>query len=914
MENALIYQGVFYFRPMTTFIDEVISDLLEKHTPNFVNTVIVLPSKRAGSFFSKKLRQHLSGAYTFLPKIVSIEELIEGISGLTAANTTQLQVELYQVYLSECPDDEPENFLNFLGWAQTLIGDFNEIDRHLIEQESFFDYLSAVKELNQWSAEQPTELISNYLNFWKSVKVYYTVFSKQLKEKGIGYQGMLYRESVAELDYYLAQDPNTYIFCGFNALNKAEQQIIRKFLERPDTHIYWDLDPYFTTESNHITTKFISSYLKEWPELKANSTIFPQEKSNFNLPKSIKVTGIAQNIGQVKYVGQILSKFSIEELSETAVVLGDETLLLPLLNSLPPQVKAANVTMGLSLDQITQASFFEIWFQLHINKRDNEYYYKDILALLDQPYAIKLLGTERAILKSQITFKNLIYLNPNELIASSESINLLFGNWQDSSAIALRNCLTLIRNLQGLMEGEEKWLELEFLMAFERLFNQLKDLNEKYPYFNSIKTLRQFYRDLLKKETLDFKGDPYQGLQIMGVLESRVIDFKHVIITSLNEGTLPSGKSQNSFIPFDLKTEYGLPTYREKDAIYAYHFFRLLQRAETSSLLFNNEASGLNSGEKSRFLLQLATDSNAQYQYSENAASASVKIKPPKLRTVPKTPELIAILKKHARSGFSPSALTTYIRNPIDFYYKYVLGIEELEEVEDTIAHNTLGTVVHESLEQLYKPYLNEVLSPTILKNLLKQCDVEVSRQFELCYNIGNIKTGKNLIIYNVAKQFVRNFLQAELAQLEAGSEISITGLELKFETQIRPDLKLKGTVDRMDRLNGTLRILDYKTGRVEPGELIIKDWETLITDYKKQSKAFQVLCYALMLSKEKGLPEQTEAGIISFKNLGRGFLKLSESKESSITPKLLDTFEDYLNKLIDEILDITIPFTEKEV
>ncbi|MCC4211881.1 PD-(D/E)XK nuclease family protein [Leeuwenhoekiella parthenopeia] len=899
---------------MTTFIDEVISDFLSRHSQNLVNTVVILPSKRAGAFFTKKLRLHLEGQFTFLPKTLSIEELIEDISGLTAASSTQLQVELYQVYLRECPEDEPENFLSFLGWAQTLIGDFNEIDRHLIPQESFFDYLSAVKELNQWSTEQPTELISNYLKFWRSVKTYYSAFTKHLIEKGIAYQGMLYRESVSRIESYLNNDQNNYIFCGFNALNRAEQQLIRTFLQRKGTHIYWDLDPYFRTGQNHIAHTFISKYLEEWSELKANSTLLPEAQSNFNTPKTIKSIGIAQNIGQIKYVGQILESFSPDDINDTAVVLGDESLLLPLLNSLPPGVKTVNVTMGLSLDQISQAAFFETWFQLQINKRDSEYYYKDVLALLDQPYAIALLGGSRNLLKAKITSKNLIYLKPQELVAHNQAVNLLFEDWKDASQAAITASLNLIDQLKAIMQAEQKWIELEFLAAFERLFNQLGDLNASYPYFNTVKTLRQFYRDLLQKETLDFKGDPYQGLQIMGVLESRVIDFKHVIITSLNEGTLPSGKSQNSFIPFDLKIEYNLPTYREKDAIYAYHFFRLLQRAETAHLLFNNEASGLNSGEKSRFLLQLATDSEALYHYSESTASASVKIEPPKLKAVSKTPELIESLKKHARSGFSPSALTTYIRNPIDFYYKYVLGIQELEEVEDTIAHNTLGTVVHESLEQLYKPYLNEVLSPAILQNLLKQCDAEVSRQFELCYNIGNIKTGKNLIIFNVAKQFVRNFLQAELAQLEAGSEILITGLELKFETQIRPDLKLKGTVDRMDRVDGTLRILDYKTGRVEAGELVIKDWETLITDYKKQSKAFQVLCYALMLSKEKSLPEQAEAGIISFKNLGRGFLKLSESKETSITPELLETFEVYLNRLIDEILDINTPFIEKEV
>ncbi len=900
---------------MVTFIDEVISDLLNKHSQNLLNTVIILPSKRAGVFFKKKMREHLEGQITFLPRTLSIEELIEDISRLTTASNTRLQVALYEVYLQEFSGNEPENFLNFLGWGQTLIGDFNEIDRHLISTDSFFSYLSAIKELNQWDSDQPTGLVTNYLKFWKSIQSYYKVYRSHLKAKGLGYQGMLYRESVAKADAFLENDNQTYIFCGFNALNLAEQHLIRKFLERENTHIYWDIDPYFLEDGTHVINRFIASYIKDWPELKSKSTLFPKDQTHFNAKKSITTTGVAQNIGQVKYAGQILSEFTEEELSETALVLGDENLLLPLLNSLPQNVTAVNVTMGLSLNQISQAAFFENWFQLQINSRDGLYYYKDLLALLDQPYSILLLGNLRKSIKAKITSLNLIYLRAIDLTEDLHSnLNLLLQSWRGSSKTALESALTLIEKLKNILLPKKEWLELEFLEAFERLFNQLSTLNLEYPYFESIKTLRQFYRDLLKNETIDFKGDPYKGLQIMGVLESRVIDFKHVIITSLNEGIFPSGKSQNSFIPFDLKIEYGLPTYREKDAIYAYHFFRLLQRAERVDLIYNNEASGLNSGEKSRFILQLAADSNAKYHYTETTASASVKIAPKQLKTVPKTPQLIEVLQKHAQSGFSPSALTTYIRNPIDFYQKYVLGIEELDAVEDTIAYNTLGTVVHESLEHLYTPHLNQNLNPAILKELIQKGDDEVARQFEICYNSVNIKTGKNLIIYNVAKQFVRNFLLAELHQLENGSEIVLKGLELKLKSMIKPGITLRGTVDRMDVHNGTFRILDYKTGSVTAGELNLKNWEDLISDYKKQSKAFQVLCYALMLYKEKGLPEKTEAGIISFKNMAGGFLKLSESKNTSITPQLLDTFEQYLTQLIEEILDIDIPFIEKEV
>ena len=901
---------------MKTFIDEVISDLLNSKAP-LSQTVVILPSKRAGSFFTKTLKKRLEDQVCFLPKTLSIEELVENISELIPASQTQLQVELYHTYCSQFKEGEPEPFLNFLGWGQTLLGDFNEIDRYLISTKSFFDYLSAVKEINHWSTDKSSSLVSNYLMFWRSIEVYYDNYKNHLENLGLGYQGMLYRKAVDNVKDYLKNHSYNYIFCGFNALNTAEQTLIREFLKKPETKIYWDLDPYFLGDENHVTSTFIKSYLKNWPELNKSNSILPKGESHYNTGKSIVATGISQNIGQVKYTGQLLSTLTQEELENTAVVLGDEALLLPLLNSLPKNVTALNVTMGLPLQQVAQAAFFENWFQLQISIQENGFYYKDILSILDQQYAILLLGEARLEIKKIITQKNLVYINPLKLKIDPEyatALNLIFQPWKNKSNTALNAILESIQYLKEILLPQKNWLQLEFLHAFLELFTQLKNLNDSYSYLGDIKTLKQFYRELLSKETLDFRGDPYSGLQIMGVLESRVLDFKNVIITSLNEGTFPSGKSQNSFIPFDLKIEYKLPTYREKDAIYAYHFFRLLQRSEHINLLYNNQAGGLNSGEKSRFLLQLATDPDAKYRYTEKTASASVSLKPKKLKEIEKTPQIIESIKKHAKSGFSPSALTTYIRNPIDFYYKYVLGIKELDEVEDIIAHNTLGTVVHETLEKLYKPYINSILTSEIIKKMKSEVDREVRLQFNIWYNAIHIDTGKNLIIFNVAKQFVRNFLNLEERELENGNTIIIKALESKYSVSVKPGIVLKGTVDRIDTVNDVLRVLDYKTGKVESWHLSIKEWEDLITDYDKQSKAFQVLCYALMLSKNEGIPSHTEAGIISFKNLKAGFLKLNKDRDSAITVELLDTFEIYLFKLIDEILDINVPFVEKEV
>tara|TARA_R110002020_G_scaffold41071_3_gene121240 strand:- start:76 stop:2790 length:2715 start_codon:yes stop_codon:yes gene_type:complete len=904
---------------MTTFIDEIIENLLAQAID--VSTItVILPSKRAGAFFRKTLSNKLSGKTLFLPQILSIEDLISEISGLNPATQTQLQLELYHTYLNTNTTGDKDSFLEFLGWAQTLLGDLNEIDRHLIPTNDFFNYLTAIKELDHWSTlSSESEIVSNYLTFWKSISPYYLNFKKSLEDKGLGYQGMIYRKAAELAKDYATRQKNKFVFAGFNALNTAEQEIIQTFLNQEKAFVYWDLDKYFLEDEKHAVSRFIREYKITWDYYKINE--FPIGFDNFNTHKQIKSVAISQNIGQVKYVGQLLEKMSQNELNETAIILGDEALLLPLLNSLPPNITHLNVTMGLPLSQVPDSSFFENWFTLQSNLKENRFFYKDLLAFLAQPNTQLLLGEANTDIKEHIKIKNLVYVEYTDILKICEKKNViasyLFEPWKNNPLIALDKTLKIISRLKDLLLPTKNWLKLEYLYSFLEIFNQLKNLCEDYTYIDNIKTLKQFYKELLSQETIDFRGDPYTGLQIMGVLESRVLDFKNVIITSLNEGVLPSGKSQNSFIPFDLKMEYKLPTYREKDAVYAYHFFRLLQRASNVHLLYNNQADGLNSGEKSRFLLQLETDKNAKYNYEETSASAPVLLHRTHFKEIQKNNSIINELENLAQYGFSPSALTTYIRNPLDFYYRYVLKIKEMEDVEDIIAHNTLGTIVHNTLEILYKPYLNTILSTAIVKKILSKVDEEVERQFEKEYNLTNIKTGKNLIIFHVAKQFVNNFLNAESKQVEAGKAIVIKGLECEFNVPLNLNgktIKLKGTVDRLDTVDRITRVVDYKTGRVEPGELKINDWDLLTSDYKKHSKAFQVLCYALMLSKEQGLPDQTEAGIISFKNLGMGFMKFQEDKNSMITQEILEKFEIYLLDLITEILDINKPFTEKEV
>ncbi len=529
-----------------------------------------------------------------------------------------------------------------------------------------------------------------------------------------------------------------------------------------------------------------------------------------------------------------------------------------------------------------------------------------------------------------IDHNNLVYLNKEKLIEMAPLgkgiINLLFSNWEASVGHALQNCSDLILSIKQHFDKNkaDNLLPLEYLYRFNVLFNEVSRLNSKSNYIDNISTLHGIYKELLSAETLDFQGEPLQGLQIMGMLESRVLDFETVIISSVNEGVLPSGKTQNSFIPFDVKLENKLPTYKEKDAVYTYHFYRLLQRAKNVFILYNTEADVLTGGEKSRFITQLELEN--KHQINHKILAPKVPVIPVELECVKKTPHLENQLVELAKKGFSPSSLTNYMRNPIDFYFQSILKIREHNDVEETVAANTLGTVVHNTLEDFYRPFVGQFLTVEIIKQFKKHTEQRVSYHFTNEYKQGDITTGKNLIIFEIAKRYVSNFLDLEMEAIKAGNEIKILAIEADNEMEINiPELgfpvKLKGKVDRVDEHNGTTRIVDYKTGKVEQNQVEIADWADITTDYKKYSKSFQVLCYAYMMQASKGLKFPIEAGIVSFKNLSGGFLKFaqkesatSRKKDSLITQGTLLDFEAELKKLIVEICSPEVHFIEKEV
>jgi ATP-dependent helicase/DNAse subunit B len=405
----------------------------------------------------------------------------------------------------------------------------------------------------------------------------------------------------------------------------------------------------------------------------------------------------------------------------------------------------------------------------------------------------------------------------------------------------------------------------------------------------------------------------------MGVLESRVLDFETVIITSVNEGKFPAGKSTNSFIPYDVKLQYGLPTYKEKDAIYTYHFYHLLQRAKNVYLIYNSDSQGFDAGEKSRFITQLEIEKqpnhNLTFQYY-NPDVPNIAYQP---IAVTKTESVMTRLHEIATKGFSPSSLTTYIRNPIQFYFQRVLRISETDEVEENIAVNTLGTIIHGTLEELYKPTIGRLLTKEDIKMCISKIDEEVLNQFKEVYKEGEIKKGRNLLAFEVAKRNVLNFLKIELEAIENGDEIQIVSLETTYE-RVLTDARLpfpvliKGNVDRIELRNRRIRIIDYKTGKVDKNNVILKDWNGLTNDIKND-KIIQVLAYAFMYEEQtKG--QEMEAGIISFKNLKSGFLpfqfKQDEDVVATISGEIMENYLEQIVILLQEILNKVVPFEEK--
>lgn len=911
------------------FLEKVVADVLATY-PEVApeNLVFVVPNKRAILFLKKYFAKQIASP-SQSPTFLSMNEFVEDISQFQITSEMSLLFEFYHTYITHTTT-EIDNFETFIGWGQTILQDFNDIDQYLIDTKSIFPYIKAIKEVEHWSlSSELTPMQEKHLAFWNTLGDYYYAFTEKLTQKKQGYQGFVYRKAVENIDSYIKKSAEkVHIFVGFNALSKSQEHIIHNILLNLPSEIYWDIDELFFKQEHHDAGLFIRQYFNSWKyynnrEIKWISTDF------FSEEKQINIAGVPKSVNQAHYVGRCLKDIPQSQWEKTAIILADENLLLPVLQSIDNQTFPINITMGYPLKQTPLSDLFGAYFKLYLS---HSWYHKDVESLLTQPY-LKTLFSENYTQKTlkKIRTKNWVYISRQNLteFAQNQDIELLNILFLEPKNATSENLLTHIFSLIYLLKNhfeihrKENMFLLEYLYRFYQLFNQLHDLQKQFSFLTTPKSLFYLYNDLLVKQTLVFEGEPLQGLQLMGMLESQNLDFENLIIISLNEGILPSGKTGNSFIPFDVKNNLGLPTYKHRDAIFTYHFYRLLQRAKNIHLIYNTENDALKGNEKSRFIMQLIASGYENLQITQGVWAPQVISQKQQLIAIEKDDSVIERLKEiSSQDGFSPSALTVYVRNPIDFYTQTILKIREERNVEEIIEARTFGNIVHTTLEELYKPYLGKILTTENFESMKSLSKEIIEQNFRKNYKEEAYDTGKNLLIFNVVQEYIQRFLNMEQKTVTI-TEIQLLELEKPLKVSVKfPEfdfpIAFNGTADRIERRNGQLYIVDYKTGKVEKSQVSLaqEHFDNLINDFKF-SKAFQLLMYAYMIEKSNLYTDnELFVGNYSFKNLESGFIgfRLKGEEISAITPDITALFEQELKELLLEIFNENIPFQEKKI
>jgi ATP-dependent helicase/nuclease subunit B len=940
---------------MATFLQQVAQSIMEKHQDELDKVCLVTPNRRAALFLSR----HFSSLATrpmWAPDVTGMEEFVCRITGLTISDPVNLLIEFYSVY-SEIEGDQSESLEEFLKWAPVLLRDFNDIDAHVPEPEKLFANVVDVKNIESWNPDgsPPSEFQLKYIRFFERIKGYHTELGKHLKKNGVVYLGLAYRMAAEILKAENTELPWKKIyFTGFNALNQAEETIIRTLTKKGTAGTYWDADKYYLNNPNHEAGIFLRKYLKLEDTGQVNFI-----GDHFSIkPKKIQVYGVAKNVNQAKLAGNILATFPGHEIDDhnTAVVLANEELLLPMLNSIPSNVEKLNVTMGYPLRKTNFYSFLDAVFQLHITThrmntvRDGDgtvFYHKDVIRILMHPLMSLLCDNDTpgpANMPAKIATTKRPFLTFSAIGSFSENsdwfkerFGFLFMPLAYDPTLAINTFNELVEILDGsfrnrITDKVRETISPSWVVDFESLYpvgQILRKLNELIGQNHVIRDIRMLYmlfQAMARETKLPLSGEPLSGLQVMGMLETRNLDFKNLVILSANEDILPAAKSANTLIPFDIKARFGIPVYREKDAIYAYHFYRLLQRAENIHIIYNTQARDLGSSEKSRFITQLQMEMpgwNPEIRIIEQiiALPSAIDEFDHEIK-ITKSPAILQKLEEINEKGFSPSTLNHYIMCSLLFYFRHIAGISESEELEETMEARTLGIVIHETLEQLYQGagLQGKAIKPEHSDWMLENLEKVMNDCFKRNYSEGDISTGKNLLLYKVAARYLKNFLVFEKENLKKAFENGTSLIYMTSEEQLKAhlnfsingklkEIRFRGFADRIDRLDEIVRVIDYKTGRVAKEELKVKEWPEIIEN-PNMAKSFQLMMYALLYKFSYPETGELSPGIYSLRTISSGLLTLTlpESKET-ITNEALRNFKDELGKLMTAIFDIEKPF-----
>lgn len=941
---------------MKPFLYQVASLFYEKWGAEVSRLAFVFPNRRTGLFFQKYLSE-VADTPLFSPTILTINDLFIQLSGKQSADRISMLFTLYDIYIRQ--SGSTETFDEFLYWGEMLLNDFDDIDKYMANARMLFSNVTDLREIENdfdflsdeqiaairsfWSSFYPrgdTPNQQQFLAVWQVLYDLYEEFRATLAAEGKGYEGMIFREVVESMERGESPDLpyERIVFVGLNALSVSEERFLAQLQKREIADFYWDYVSDKVTDPDNKASYFVSRNLKSFP---SSMKLPPEEK----VKTEIEVIGIPSGIGQAKHVYTLLSdwckeaEMSSEEALRTAVILPDEHLLIPVLNAIPEQIRRINVTMGYPLAGTPVASLIEYILALQKNvryiDRNPLFYFRDVLPVLNHRY---ILSTSPEIISSlvkEITENNKIYISHTEL-GKTPLLEILFTPVTGVEAFSdyLIKVLEELNKVMSALSDEEEEdapqrtndLEQEFIFHYFTTVNRMKEVMKDARIEMKIDTFFRLLKRVTDTITIPFHGEPLSGLQIMGVLETRALDFDRLIILSMNEGIFPQRKAANSFIPYNLRRGFGLPTYEHQDSVWAYHFYRLIERASHVSLLYDTRSNGLQTGEVSRFVHQLHYHYEVPMRDKLVVYNVSSSKTPP--LAVPKREDVMRRLDAYRKGGskaISASAINTYLDCPLKFYFSVVEGIREEEEVSETIESDVFGSILHKVMEELYKPFQGKMVTVDLLKAIRKDTALltgAIARAFASEFfktEVVRSLTGQNYLIGEMIRKYVEKILERDgkltpFVYIE--SERKINGL---ISLSDHSEIRLKGFIDRVDEVLDAIRIIDYKSGS---GTTTFSSIESLFNkEEKDRAKAvMQVFMYCWMyahLTENKG--KTIQPGIYYVRSLFSDpfdpsvYHRIERGKSEKVEDfsGYAQAFEEGLRGCLDEIFNPEIPFTQ---
>jgi hypothetical protein len=925
---------------MKKFIQECAIELVARH-PDSAGFVLIIPSKRA----KKYLLEAIAKAYQkpiFLPAVFTIEEFIASWTSPAIIDKTRQLFLLYRV-MSETDKFQGISFDEFLNWGPMVVDDFEDINRYLLDADQVFKNLIAIKELESWNLDdsQPlSESQRKFMEFWDELPAIYKAFNQRLLPLNKITSGQAIK-ALANAAVDIIPTEKHYYFIGFNALSLGEQTLIRTLMQREQATYWVDGDRFYLDNPLHEAGAFIRQNLNFF---NLKQTPFVADRIA-KTPLNIRVVACSQVTGQVKLAATELAKKSLNELNETLVLLADESLIVPLMKNIPASVLRANITIGLPLKQTSIKSLIDLIFSIQENKirfKTEAAYYKDLMLLfqhplisvwLDKDTLNKINEWERNTIK-----QNKVFQHPNRLSFTprlDEITGIVFTAWNAN----YQEGITLMQAFAArLAKRLENGFELEFqqIIVFQEALVTMAALTEEGLPLMGLKTFRTFFNQHWTKKAIAFHGNPTEGLQIMGLLETRMLDFKQVIVLGMNEGMLPATNPIDSMIPMDLRRGLGLPTAREKQGLFAHHFYRLLHTAEDVIITYAISNDSMGSSEPSRYIAQLEMElasinplCNLERQFYTTAFPEHNEFDS---AVVIKRPQIHLLLENYFSKYLSASAIGKYLNCPLDFYYRYLAEFGEEESVEEELETSSMGRFIHNTLEKLFNPFVEmdasgalitpppPAITPADIEEMLTRAPDILREEFLIFLSQDEklIESGKNWLTLTVAKELVVNLLKNDIAYIQAQTEpVYIHRVEAKLlapmtltigsETRI---VNWIGFIDRIDRVGNSYRLVDYKSGRVKTEDVTYKQKETVAESFKACKHALQLATYAFLFNHNYNkVPEIM--GIYAIQRKTEAFFPLQLT--ALTTHELLLDFQALITEVVTQIFDENQPFTHSD-